>query len=108
MAFGKKWKWNYSWTFGKPFIKKYNFLFDQDGKQILYYNEKENDVINNFFSSKTFVYLLWSGIFILLIIIGFLIYYLTRVLKERKKRIFELEDEFDYVEKPEKKNNCHN
>ena len=93
VVFGKKWKWQYSWTLGKPFMKKYNFLFDQDGKQILYYNDNDSKSI---VGNKNFVYLIWGGIGILLIVIGFLSYYLMKLLKERKKRLYELDDEFDY------------
>ena len=100
VAFGRKLKWQYSWTLGKPFIKKYNFLFDQDRKQILYY-DKENDIgnsSNNIIGNKTFVYILWIGIGVLIIIIGILVYILTKVLKNRKKLLYELEDEYAYVE----------
>ena len=100
VAFGRKLKWQFSWTLGKPFIKKYNFLFDQDRKQILYY-DKENDIgnsSNNIIGNKTFVYILWIGIGVLIIIIGILVYILTKVLKNRKKLLYELEDEFAYVE----------
>ena len=96
VAFGRKWKWQYSWTLGKPFMKKYNFIFDQDGKQILYYDKEEESNLNNLVGNKTFVYFLWGGIIILLIIIGFLSYYLMKLIKERKKRLYELDDEFDY------------
>ena len=107
MAFGRKWKWQYSWTLGKPFMKKYNFLFDQDGKQILYYNKVETprDTITQIFESKTFLYFLYGGIGVLLIVIGFLVYYLVGILKERKKKLYELEDEYDYVENNGDKNN---
>ena len=110
MAFGRKWKWQYSWTLGKPFMKKYNFLFDQDGKQILYYNKVETprDTITQIFESKTFLYFLYGGIGVLLIVIGFLVYYLVRILKERKKKLYELEDEYDYVENNGDKNNSVN
>ena len=76
VTFGNGWKWYYSWTLGKPFMKKYNFLFDQDGKQILYYNENINDSNKDIFGNKTLIYLIWGGIGVLLIIIGFLVYYL--------------------------------
>ena len=100
IIFGKNWKWQYSWTFGKPFIKKYKFLYDQDGKQILYYSQDNNDKNNknskNVIGNKTFVYFIWGGIFVLLIIIGFLSYYIMKLIKERKKRLYELEDDYDY------------
>ena len=87
-------------------MKKYNFLFDQDGKQILYYDKNfdlggdNNSVVGN----KTFVIILWIGVFILVIIIGVLVYCLMKILKERKKMLYELEDEFDYIENSGDKN----
>ena len=104
VVFGEKLKWKYSWTLGKPFMKKYNFLFDQDGKQILYYNNNENIKSKNILGNKTFVYYIWGGLGILLIIIIFLIYYLMKLIKERKKKLYELEDEFDYIENSGDKN----
>ena len=95
VIFGRNWKWQYSWTFGKPFMKKYNLLFNQDGKEILYYNKKIS-TNNNIVGNKKIVFLLWGGIIVLLLIIGFLSYYLMKLVKERKKRLYELEDEFDY------------
>ena len=100
IIFGKKWKWQYSWTFGKPFMKKYNFLYDQDGKQILYYdqegenknNRKSKIVVGN----KTFVYFIWGGVIVLLIIIGVLSYFIMKLIKDRKKRLYELDEDFDY------------
>ena len=35
----------YDWKLGKPFLDKYNFMVDQDGKKILFYSEKQKDVI---------------------------------------------------------------
>ena len=94
VTFGREWQWQYSWIFGKPFIKKYNFLFDQDGKQILHYiqeGKKVSGVIK-----KNYLYFIWSGIGVLLIVIAILSYVLLKLIKERKKKLYELEDEFDY------------
>lgn len=112
VANGYATKWSYCWHFGKPFMRKYNnFVFDQDGKQILYYDKQDASTINNMLGSKTFIFLLWGGILILLIIIGFLSYFLYRLIKERKKKLYELDDDFDYVaggDKQEKKNDAVN
>lgn len=63
IIFGINWKWQYSWTFGKPFMKKYNFLYDQDGKQIFYYDKDNNDKANgsdkSIVGNKTFVFFIW-------------------------------------------------
>ena len=93
IVFGQNWKWHYSWTLGKPFMKKYNFLFDQDGKQIYYYEKKESESL---VENKSFIIFLYIGIFILLIVIGLLGYYLFKLIKQRKKMLYELDDEFDY------------
>lgn len=111
VAFGQSTKWLYCWHLGKPFMIKYNFVFDQDAKQILYYDKQDTGAINSMLGSKTFIILLWGGIFILIIIIGFLSYILYRLIKERKKRLYELDDDFDYVsgnDKEEKKNDAVN
>ena len=78
-------------------MKKYNFLFDQDGKQILYYDQNVdvNDS-KSFVGNKTIVILLWIGVFVFLIVISILVYCLMKILKERKKMLYELDDEFDY------------
>ena len=47
--------------------------------------------------SKNFVYFIWSGIGVLIIIIGILLFVLIRSVKEKKKRLYELEDDFDYT-----------
>ena len=108
VAFGIDWKWKYSWTFGKPFMKKYNFLFDQDGKQILYYDQNVDDDSKSFVGNKTFVILLWIGVFVFLIVIGILVYCLMKILKERKKMLYELDDEFDYNVGGDNNNNNSN
>ena len=109
VAFGHSWKWSYCWNLGKPFMKKYNFIFDEDGKQILYYEQEEKDGL---IKSKNFAALIWGGIGLLIIVIAVLIFVLTRVAKERKKKMFELEDDFDYTtgegNKQEKKDNYNN
>ena len=90
-------------------MKKYNFLYDQDGKQIFYYDKDNNDKANgsdkSIVGNKTFVFFIWIGIIILLAIIGALSYYLMKLVKERKKRLFELEDEFDYNSGENNENN---
>ena len=94
VAFGQTWRWMYHWKLGKPFMKKYNFVFDEDGKQILYYEPIESPSI---METKNFAVFIWIGIGVLVVIIGVLIFVLTRILKERKKLMYELEDDFDYT-----------
>ena len=94
VAFGQSWKYSYHWSLGKPFMKKYNFIFDEDGNQILYYEQVENETI---MENKTFAIFIWVGIGVLVAIIGFLVFVLMKFFKERKKKMFELEEDFDYT-----------
>ena len=94
VAFGQSWKYSYHWSLGKPFMKKYNFIFDEDGNQILFYEKEENETI---MENKTFAIFIWVGIGILVAIIGVLIFVLMKFFKERKKKMFELEEDFDYT-----------
>ena len=94
VAFGHSWKWSYCWNLGKPFMKKYNFIFDEDGKQILFYDVEEN---NYLIENKNFIYFIWGCVVFLIIVIAFLSFFLTKLVKERKKKMFELEDDFDYT-----------
>ena len=93
IAFREHWKYRYLWHLGKPFMKKYNFAFDEDGNQIIYYEKEENNIIEN----KNFLIFLWVGIAVLLIIIGVLAFVLVKFVKKRKKKMFELDDEFEYT-----------
>ena len=94
VAFGQSWKYSYHWSLGKPFMKKYNFIFDEDGNQILFYEKEENETI---MENKTFAIFIWVGIGVLVAIIGVLVFVLMKFFKERKKKMFELEEDFDYT-----------
>lgn len=97
VVFGQDWEKSFWWTLGKPFLKKYNLLFDQDGKQILFY-DKEEEIIDEQEekSSKNFLIIIWIGIGILSILVIILIVFFVKKYKERKKKVYELEDDFDY------------
>ena len=79
-----------NWVFGRLFLKKYQLYFDYDRKTIgIYINKKKE--------SNLGIYLLF--IFLIFIII-ILIYLLFKFWKnKRKKRAFELDDEYEYIEK---------
>ena len=94
VVFGQSWKYSYHWSLGKPFMKKYNFIFDEDGNQILYYEQVENETI---MENKTFAIFIWVGIGVLVAIIGFLVFVLMKFFKKKKKKMFELEEDFDYT-----------
>jgi len=82
---------NYDWVFGKPFLKKYQFVFDSDGKKIEFYNtnikiEKENSIFAIFL------------IIFLFIILACLIYMLSLFLrKKRKSRVNEIDEIYEYI-----------
>ena len=86
---------NIQWKLGKPFLKKYVFVYDYNSKTIGFYNEelpggKKRSKIANFF----------INLFIAIIIIcfGFLGFYFGKKVydKVRKKRKNEIEDDFVY------------
>ena len=67
---------NYHWKFGTPFLKKYEFTFDQDKKTINYYVKV---------GKKSNFNVLWIFIIILLIIIITLVYVLYKKVFLKKK-----------------------
>ena len=93
------------WILGKPFFKKYLFLFDIDTKMIGFYcnelTKNNNNEINNgkksSFNISVFINIL---LFIILIILIFIFYryYMNR----RRIRANELEDKFNYIAKNDK------
>ena len=76
------------WTLGRYFFKKYQLYFDKDKKVIGYYkNGKKNNKL-----------LFPILIITLIIIIILLIYYIQyHIKKARKKRLNEIDDDFDYI-----------
>jgi hypothetical protein len=100
---------NKGWIMGKPFAKKYQFFFNPDKKSIIFYSlnnksasENENPNSNN--NIMIFI-ILGSIIFILLIIIGILVWkYLLREKYLRKKRANELDDDYEYTQKKDNEN----
>ena len=85
-----------NWIFGTPFIKKYNFVFDQDIKKILFYEDNAN-IKSNYESSK--ISKLALTIIIILSIITFLIflYIIIKIIfKPKQIKANELEDSFNY------------
>jgi hypothetical protein len=87
----------YDWRLGRPFLKKYNFMLDQDGKKILFYSEKEEISLPGV-QSKSLVFLL----IILIIIFLFVGILLARKIYETKikKHMNILDDNFDYTIQP--------
>ena len=95
-----------SWKFGKLFLQKYFFNFETDSKQIGFYNNlnptSPNDEQNEP-ETKIWIWILWSGIVIVVGVVGFVIGFNIRK-KIRKKRANELDDE-DFEYKQKNKNN---
>ena len=89
----------YTWILGKPFLNKYNFMFDQDAKKILFYSEKEEIVLPGVQSTTLIVLLI-----ILIIIFLFLGFFFARKIYKTKfkKHINILDDNFDYSIQAEK------
>ena len=89
------------WNLGKPFLRKYPFLINQDSKKIGFYkrnndNNKNNNIENRSIILKIILIIL--GLFILLVI-GIFIgkYYFNN--KKNHKSINIIDDEYDYQTK---------
>ena len=84
---------NKHWILGEPFYKKYNFVFDQNSKNILFYEEINSE--NN--DEEINIYALIIAIILISLILAVGIYFLFKVIF-RPKRIQanELEDTFNY------------
>ena len=95
------------WRMGKIFLEKYQFSFNQDSKTINFHqkiyknNEKSN--INEKNKFKFNINYIWIIICIICLIIG--IYLGNRfIIKNRKLRANELQDDYDYKESKENDN----
>ncbi len=78
------------WRLGFPFLKKYKFLFNFSKKSIGFYNNKDNKKFFSFF----LIFILLIVIIICLLIIIYNIKY-----TKRKKRVNEIEVNYDYFNK---------
>ena len=90
------------WTFGEPFFKKYNLVFNQDTKRIGLYTQISNE---DFQENKTFwqknkwYIILAIGLVVVCIGLGVMIFLYLKVLPKRKIKANELDDGFDYSAK---------
>jgi hypothetical protein len=84
------------WYLGKPFLKKYSFLMNQDSKIIGYYDRKiiDNSNNNNYITLK--IILIVIGIIIILALGVVLGKFIT---KEKKRKNVMDDDEYDYTAK---------
>ena len=87
----------YDWRLGRPFLNKYNFMMDQDGKKVLFYSEKEEISLPGV-QSKSLVVILIILIIVFLVL-GFV--FARRIYKSKfKKPMNILEDNFEYTIDP--------
>ena len=83
----------YEWKLGKPFVKKYAFMLDQDGKTLYFYSVIDKVIIQGVKSAG-----LIFMIFVLLIVFSFLGFILGRKIyrSKYKKHANVLEESFEY------------
>jgi len=87
-----------TWILGKPFMKKYQLVFELDKKIIGLYKENNNSNNSNYSNNKGFNIYLLLLIIALLVVIGLIIFIVYYLIKKRKKRACELtDDNFDYI-----------
>ena len=80
------------WIFGIKFLKKYSLMFNYDYKMIYWYDNVK--IINN----TKYVYIYSINLFFILFIILLIlvIIYLITIIP-RKKKIYEIKDDYDYI-----------
>ena len=116
VAFKKSDSQNNIWKLGEPFISHFQFTFDQEKKELGFYNPNLKKIPNDIFMKnlgeekmdKKILQKNWHLFIIIVILFGLLValaYFLGKKLNEnRKKRANELnDDDFDYSS--DKKNN---
>ena len=82
-----------TWILGKPFMKKYELVYDLDRKIIGLYKEGK---INSEEKNGVNIFLIILVVILIIVVIG-LIYFIIYYLRKPKRRVNELNDEnFDY------------
>ena len=94
--------YKYDWRLGRPFLNKYNFMIDQDGKKVLFYSEKEEIVLPGL-KKKSVVFLL-IFLIIVFLLLGILLGRKIYKTKMYRKHANILEDNFDYTIQDESNN----
>ena len=107
---------DFEWTFGTTFLKKYILTFDTEDKLVYYYsklrdgnddfiskNEEEEESNSNL---KYIILIIILSVVFISSITFFLIY--INKIKPRKKKANELDEEFEYNNKNEKKDKEEN
>lgn len=97
-----------AWSLGIPFLRKYQFTFNEDKKVIGFYSTQETENKKN---NNMKLYILFGFLFIifcvLLVLFGMFIHKWLFG-KKRKKKANELDDEFDYNSKEIAQNKNNN
>ena len=91
---------NKYWKLGKPFLKKFQFIFDQDKKLIGFYK----NIYNNIYNNDIKIIFLFFLCIIIILLLGIFIFIFQKNNK-RRKRINEIDDGFDYHSFETKKQN---
>ena len=88
----------YSWILGKPFFKKYPFLYNIESKTISFYNPKipYEDSYKRINYKKNYILIIIILILILILSLIFCLFLICKNPRHRKIRSNELEDEFVY------------
>ena len=98
--------YTYSWILGKPFFKKYPFLYNIESKTISFYNPNipyiSSNHKNKYKYKKNYIGITIILSFIFIIIMIYTLFLLSKHHRQRKIRSNELEDEFVY--KPHENN----
>ena len=81
---------DFIWKLGKPFLKKYIFIFEQNKRIIGFYNKE-----NLYDNKQYFSYFLIFLCFFIIIILSLILFKLS--FKKRKKRSNEIEDMYEYI-----------
>ena len=91
------------WIMGRPFLQKYQFIFNPDNKYInFYFNLDKINNGNTEFTNNIYIILIVaiSASLFIILILGYLAYKFYFQLKSlKKKRANELDDDYDYVQK---------
>ena len=85
---------NQKWGLGKPFVKKYQFTFDHESKNIFYYEKIKNEPEPNKTSNTLIIIIICSVLGIAAIILGIVLGKIF-VAGRKKKKANELVDEVD-------------
>ena len=78
----------YDWIFGKLFLEKYQLVFNLESKSIGFYLDDKKGI------SMTILFIFF--LIIIIISLALILYHYIRKIP-RKKRPFELEEDFDYT-----------